>query len=71
MIPADLVALSPLIALAATAVLILLAIAFRRDPGWTFALTGIGLLVALALVPLAAGERPGRSRRCSWWTATG
>jgi NADH-quinone oxidoreductase subunit N len=55
---ADLAALLPLIAVAATAVVAMLAVAFRRSHRLAFWLTLIGLAAALALVPVAAQWAP-------------
>jgi NADH-quinone oxidoreductase subunit N len=54
----DLIALLPLIALAGTAVAVMLAIAFHRSHPLAFLLTAAGILVSLALVPVAAGMAP-------------
>lgn len=54
----DLIALGPLLALIATTIAAMLAIAFHRHHGLTFRLTVVGLVVALALVPVAAGLAP-------------
>lgn len=54
----DLLALLPLIALSSAAVIVMLAIAFRRDHRLIFVLTVIGILVSLITVPLAADLAP-------------
>lgn len=54
----DLIALLPLMALAAVPVLAMLSIAVRRSHRAVFVLTVAGLLVALVLVPIAAGVAP-------------
>lgn len=58
MTAAGLLALSPLIALTVTALVVMLGIAVRRDHVLTCALTISGLLVTLAAVPLAASHTP-------------
>ncbi|HBY95616.1 MAG: NADH-quinone oxidoreductase subunit N [Ardenticatenaceae bacterium] len=51
---ADLAALLPLIVLSATAVVVMVVIAFHRNHLLTAGLTGLGLVVALITLPLAA-----------------
>jgi NADH-quinone oxidoreductase subunit N len=58
MAAADLIALLPLIALAGTVVVAMLAIAFHRDHRLVFVLTAAGILISLALVPMAADVAP-------------
>jgi len=55
---ADLLALSPLIALSSAAVIVMLAIAFRRDHRLTFVLTIAGILISLVTVPLVSDVTP-------------
>jgi NADH-quinone oxidoreductase subunit N len=55
---AALVALLPFIALAASAVVVMLAIAFKRHHGFIVALTLFGLAIALAMLMPAAGVAP-------------
>jgi NADH-quinone oxidoreductase subunit N len=55
---ADLIALLPLIAVAAAAVLVMLLAAFQENSRGAFALTVIGLVIACALLPLAARVSP-------------
>jgi len=54
----DLLALLPLIALSAAAVIVMLAIGFRRNHRLTFVLTVAGLLISLMTVPLASDVVP-------------
>lgn len=55
---ADLIALAPLIAIAASAVVVMLAAAFQRDPRVTLELALLGLVVAFATLPMAASGGP-------------
>ena len=55
---ADLIPLLPLIALAGTAVVAMLAIAFRRGHRLVFMLAAAGILASLAVVPMAANLAP-------------
>jgi NADH-quinone oxidoreductase subunit N len=54
----DLLALLPLISLSVAAVVVMLAIAIRRNHGLAFALTVAGILVSLATVPLISDRIP-------------
>jgi len=54
----DLMALLPLITLAASAVMVMLAAAFYRRPQPVAALTLLGLIISCAALPLAAGFGP-------------
>lgn len=58
MTSADLIALLPLIALTVAAVVAMLAIAFRRNHSLVFALTALGIVAALLLVPVAETVAP-------------
>jgi NADH-quinone oxidoreductase subunit N len=55
---ADLIALLPLLALAATAIVVMLAIAVDRSHGVSAALTALGLCVAFATLFVAASQVP-------------
>jgi len=57
---ADLVALSPLIVVAATSITVMVAIALRRNHGATAALTMLGLAAALIVLTLAAPSESSR-----------
>jgi NADH-quinone oxidoreductase subunit N len=54
----DLAALSPLIALSGTVVVVLLTIAFKRDHRLTAVLTLVGLVIAMITLPLATSYAP-------------
>lgn len=55
---ADFLAFSPWLALTATVLVVLIAVAIRRNLRRTATLTASGLLASLLLVPLAAGSAP-------------
>lgn len=54
----ELIALLPIIAIASAAVIVMLAVAIRRHYRWTVALTLLGLLASLAVLPTAADLAP-------------
>ena len=60
MTPADLTALSPLIVVAATAVVVMLVVAFHRNHVAAAGVTLLGLALAFAMLPIAAVEIPRR-----------
>ena len=60
MTAADLVALAPVIVLAATSIAVMVAIALRRSHGATAAVTMLGLASALIVLPLAASSESSR-----------
>jgi NADH-quinone oxidoreductase subunit N len=55
---AALVALLPVMVVTGASVLVMLAIAWRRDAGWAFRLTLVGLILALAVLPVSARLAP-------------
>ncbi len=55
---ADLVTLLPLLVIATSAVVVLLAVAFRRNHAVTAALTLIGLLLAIVTLPVVSSSTP-------------
>jgi NADH-quinone oxidoreductase subunit N len=58
MAPAELVALSPLVALAGAPVLVMLAVALGCGHRWAWGLTLLGLAVPLGLLPVASSAAP-------------
>lgn len=56
--PSDLIALSPLLAITAAAVIVMLVIAFQRNHALIFYLTAAGIVLALLLLPVAAQVGP-------------
>lgn len=56
----DFAALSPLLVVAATIVVVMLAISIRRDPRWAAALTAAGFVLATLSILLSAGSLPRR-----------